>query len=117
MDNLLIVDVPEGAYNPWMMECHAYEGQSKLGYYVKGKSFDGMAWSESIELPPGSWTIVEQTEEGAAKIMPSKPHEDQLFYTHDNTPETFETAIDALHSWIRSMGKEPKTSIILKKEI
>jgi hypothetical protein len=26
-------------------------------------------------------------------------------------------ALTALHSWIRSQGKEPKTSIILKKEI
>jgi hypothetical protein len=114
MDNLLIVDVPEGA--------------SKTEMYISEvkpiRTLDILCglnpWNmehKSISLPPGSWTIVEQTEEGAAKIMPSKPHEDQLFYTHDNTPETFETAIDALHSWIRSQGKEPKTSIILKKEI
>jgi hypothetical protein len=115
MDNLLIVDVPEGAYNPWMMECHAYEGQSKLGYYVKGKSFDGMAWSESIELPPGSWTIVEQTEEGAAKIV--ERWDSGKFTDYERFLARVDTALASLHSWIRSQGKEPKTSIILKKEI
>jgi hypothetical protein len=113
MQDVILIDVPEDATD---IKTHILDGITKI---VFSSSIQDplRCGGDMLRLPPGSWTIVEQTEEGAAKIMPSKPHEDQLFYTHDNTPETFETAIDALHSWIRSQGKEPKTSIILKKEI
>jgi hypothetical protein len=121
MGNLLIVDVPEGA------------DLSKLHIVVSNGDHDLLLKNDHgtndylATLPPGSWTIVEQTEEGAAKIMPKINDEDESYgWEHFMSDEEFEkhdrvdalpTALASLHSWIRSQGKEPKTSIILKKEI
>jgi hypothetical protein len=111
MDNLLIVDVPEGAKD------FEVGDRMTLYYQLHGWQF--------ISIPPGNWTIVEQTEEEAAKIV-KKYHTLERYADYSKYEDhdmcamhlpTVDTALASLHSWIRSQGKEPKTSIILKKEI
>jgi hypothetical protein len=122
MQDVILIDVPEGAgdFDVHLWSATDVAGERKTFLFYKDDT-------PAIDLPPGSWTIVEQTEEGAAKIMPKINDEDESYgWEHFMSDEEFEkhdrvdalpTALASLHSWIRSQGKEPKTSIILKKEI
>jgi hypothetical protein len=123
MQDVILIDVPEDATD---IKTHILDGITKI---VFSSSIQDplRCGGDMLRLPPGSWTIVEQTEEGAAKIMPKINDEDESYgWEHFMSDEEFEkhdrvdalpTALASLHSWIRSQGKEPKTSIILKKEI
>jgi hypothetical protein len=124
MQDVILIDVPEGASNIYIEHIKHDPDYVRLTYTHSGEE-----WEEDLPNTPGSWTIVEQTEEGAAKIMDiidfktvsGKP----LYYNYESNDRdfrgivesAFDTALVSLHSWIRSQGKEPKTSIILKKEI
>jgi hypothetical protein len=120
MDNLLIVDVPEGA--------------SKTEMYISEvkpiRTLDILCglnpWNmehKSISLPPGNWTIVEQTEKGAAKIV-KRQRGGGKYYNYEIEGTSLgkygcyhlNTAIESLHSWIRSQGKEPDEVVIIKKK-
>jgi hypothetical protein len=104
MQDVILIDVPEGASEFAII----HNGTRVAHFRPTYKRYD---------LPPGSWTIVEQTEEGAAKIMGKFMNGEGSYYYFYPGSERFAHAITALHSLIRSQGKEPKTSIILKKEI
>jgi hypothetical protein len=112
MQDVILIDVPEGAKD------FEIGSDGTMYYQLHGWRF--------ISIPPGSWTIVEQTEEGAAKIMPKINDEDESYgWEHFMSDEEFEkhdrvdalpTALASLHSLIRSMGKEPETTLIVKKK-
>jgi hypothetical protein len=112
MQDVILIDVPEGDIVSYGLGIAAMH--SGLMYVVFEHS---VGLIERKYLPPGSWTIVEQTEEGAAKILPGQYDYKTLKWLNYITYEQCNTALASLHSWIRSQGKEPKTSIILKKEI
>jgi hypothetical protein len=77
---------------------------------------------DMLRLPPGSWTIVEQTEEGAAKIVEKRGDywkdylDESDLGTSDYDGVHATTALASLHSWIRSQGKEPDEVVIVKKK-
>jgi hypothetical protein len=102
MQDVILIDVPEGASEFAII----HNGTRVAHFRPTYKRYD---------LPPGSWTIVEQTEEGAAKII--ERWDSGKFTDYERFLARVDTALASLHSWIRSQGKEPKTSIILKKEI
>jgi hypothetical protein len=102
MQDVILIDVPEGASEFAII----HNGTRVAHFRPTYKRYD---------LPPGSWTIVEQTEEGAAEII--ERWDSGKFTDYERFLARVDTALASLHSWIRSQGKEPKTSIILKKEI
>jgi hypothetical protein len=111
MQDVILIDVPEGA------------DLSKLHIVVSNGDHDLLLKNDHstndylATLPPGSWTIVEQTEEGAAKIVESFG-QTKLWWVDYEYPESrMWSALESLHSWIRSMGKEPETTVIVKKEM
>jgi hypothetical protein len=118
MQDVILIDVPEGDIVSYGLGIAAMH--SGLMYVVFEHS---VGLIERKYLPPGSWTIVEQTEEWAAKIVEKRGDywkdylDESDLGTSDYDGVHATTALASLHSWIRSQGKEPKTSIILKKEI
>jgi hypothetical protein len=110
MQDVILIDVPEGDIVSYGLGIAAMH--SGLMYVVFEHS---VGLIERKYLPPGSWTIVEQTEEEAAKIV--ERWDSGKFTDYERFLARVDTALASLHSWIRSQGKEPKTSIILKKEI
>jgi hypothetical protein len=116
MDNLLIVDVPEGVHE-YVLQQLPEHGLSWL-HFLNERGGD-VARPE--ELHGNYWELVGRgdqiTEEGAAKILGKFMNGEGSYYYFYPGSERFAHAIASLHSWIRSQGKEPKTSIILKKEI
>jgi hypothetical protein len=109
MQDVILIDVPEGAGG---FEISVQDdGIPSLTYWYK----DNLDPTVKC-LPPGSWTIVEQTEEGAEKIMGKFMNGEGSYYYFYPGSERFAHAITALHSWIRSQGKEPDEVVIVKKK-
>lgn len=91
---ILIVDLPEGAYLP------KYETEKLIGlvYYI-GKKL------HPVSLPPGDWhlsgKLSEVTEEQAKQLV----QEPILsFYRNYTSYMSVRTAVESFHSWLKSIG-------------
>jgi hypothetical protein len=120
MQDVILIDVPEDATD---IKTHILDGITKI---VFSSSIQDplRCGGDMLRLPPGSWTIVEQTEEGAAKIV-KKYHTLERYADYSKYEDhdmcamhlpTVDTALESLHSWIRSQGKEPDEVVIVKKK-
>jgi hypothetical protein len=114
MQDVILIDVPEDATD---IKTHILDGITKI---VFSSSIQDplRCGGDMLRLPPGSWTIVEQTEEGAAKIV--EKDEDGYYKNYNwkswHSDSVCGTALESLHSWIRSQGKEPDEVVIVKKK-
>jgi hypothetical protein len=118
MQDVILIDVPEDATD---IKTHILDGITKI---VFSSSIQDplRCGGDMLRLPPGSWTIVEQTEEGAAKIVEKRGDywkdylDESDLGTSDYDGVHATTALASLHSWIRSQGKEPDEVVIVKKK-
>lgn len=111
----------------WMLE--RYE-DSHIGFYVDGKTFgdEGFSWSESIEIPFGSWQIIcttkEMTEQKIAELYlvdwfeivgGERGYKD--YCGDDEYRYPFKTRKESFSSLLRSVNLNPEGNyLILKKQ-
>lgn len=82
------------------------ETSDRVGYTVYS------VYSEP--LPPGNWQLI-QSEEDAKGVVEVIEGDEGYYPNYDGTTFREVYALESLNSWIKSIGKEPKKVVILKK--
>jgi hypothetical protein len=122
INGYLIVPVPEGA---WRFYSNDGIVKGRLGMDVSERMPDGSLrmYGHGVDLPEGSWSIVEIDERVAGEIVDKPLAEtegwDELYlnyYNHSQNewPYVFPTALESYSSLLRSKGYEK--AILLKKK-
>lgn len=112
----LLVDVPPRSWG-----YDLYGGMKADQLLCLTTTAPGRFKQHKINIPPGSYTLIgkgsEITEEVAKGIVQQHAYGYRNYTPNMTVKFAYKTALESFDSLLRSHGKEPGTTVVLKKEI